>query len=94
VTAAAPAEVPVAAEEEQGEVLGEHVASKPRKKAEKKTVKTASAAPTTAVAAAPVEATATGQLPFTGLDTGLIAVMGASMLGGGIILRRRTQPNA
>ncbi len=93
VTAAAPAEVPVAAEEEQGEVLGEHVASKP-KKAAKKTVKTASAAPTTAVAAAPVEATATGQLPFTGLDTGLIAVMGASMLGGGIILRRRTQPNA
>jgi hypothetical protein len=91
VTAAAPAEVPVAAEEEQGEVLGEHVASKPHKKAAKKT---ASAAPTTAVAAAPVEATATGQLPFTGLDTGLIAVMGASMLGGGIILRRRTQPNA
>ena len=91
VNASAPAEeTPVAAEEEQGEVLGETVTSKPRKK---KTVKT-TAAPTTAVASAPVEASAAGELPFTGLDTGLIAVMGASMLGGGIFLRRRTQPNA
>jgi type IV secretory pathway VirB10-like protein len=92
VTASTPvAETPVAAEEEQGEVLGETVTSKPRKKAAKKTT---AAAPTTAVASAPVEASAAGQLPFTGLDTGLVAVMGASMLGGGIFLRRRTQPNA
>jgi hypothetical protein len=92
VTASTPvAETPVAAEEEQGEVLGETVTSKPRKKAAKKTT---AAAPTTAVASAPVEASAAGQLPFTGLDTGLVAVMGASMLGGGIVLRRRTQPNA
>ena len=94
VNASAPAEeTPVAAEEEQGEVLGETVTSKPRKKAAKKAVET-TAAPTTAVASAPVEASAAGELPFTGLDTGLIAVMGASMLGGGIFLRRRTQPNA
>ena len=90
VNASAPAEeTPVAAEEEQGEVLGETVTSKPRKK---KTVET-TAAPRPR-ASAPVEASAAGELPFTGLDTGLIAVMGASMLGGGIVLRRRTQPNA
>jgi hypothetical protein len=84
----------VAGEEEQGEVLGETVSSKPRKHTAHTTH--AASAPTTATASAPVEASATpnGQLPFTGLDTGLIAIVGAGLLGGGIVLRRRTAPLA
>jgi hypothetical protein len=83
VEAAAPA--PVAdEEEEQGEVLGETVSS-PR---ETRTV----SAPV-AEASAP-QAAAAGELPFTGLDTGLVAILGASLLGGGVVLRRRTAPTA
>ena len=93
VTAAAPAEVPVAAGG-AGRGPGRARRVQAAQEGGEEDRQDGSAAPTTAVAAAPVEATATGQLPFTGLDTGLIAVMGASMLGGGIILRRRTQPNA
>jgi hypothetical protein len=76
-----------AAEEEQGEVLGEHVSSKPRAE------HTVAAAPT-ANAAPVVQTAAAGELPFTGLDTGLIAIMGAGLLGTGVVLRRRTQPTA
>jgi len=73
----------VAEEEEQGEVLGERVASRPR------TTHTVSAAPEEA--APQVQAVAAGELPFTGLDTGLIAIVGAGLLGTGVVLRRRTQ---
>jgi hypothetical protein len=86
--AAAPAPAPAApaapveeeAEEEQAEVLGETAESAPDELE----------APVAATAAAPAAASAE-ELPFTGLDTGLIAIMGAGLLGGGIVLRRRTQ---
>jgi len=76
-------------------VLGEHVTSKPRKHATKKAAKpveTSAAKPETATASAPVQTAAAGELPFTGLDTGLVAILGAGLLGGGLVLRRRTQP--
>jgi hypothetical protein len=84
---AAPEEAPVAGEDEQGEVLGERVSSKPR--AARK-----AAAPATTTAAPQVQTASAGELPFTGLDTGLIAIMGAGLLGTGVVLRRRTQPDA
>jgi hypothetical protein len=78
-------------EEEQGAVLGEHVSSKPKPKA----TRTASAPAATTQQAPVVQAAAAGeQLPFTGLDSGLVALMGAGLLGTGVLLRRRTQPTA
>jgi hypothetical protein len=73
----------VAEEEEQAEVLGERAESRPR------TTHTVQASPEEA--APQVQAVTAQQLPFTGLDTGLLAVMGAGLLGTGIVLRRRTQ---
>lgn len=32
-----------------------------------------------------------GQLPFTGLDSGIVALLGATALGTGVLLRRRTR---
>jgi hypothetical protein len=47
------------------------------------------------VEAAPVAAQAE-TLPFTGLDSGIIALLGATSLAAGVVLRRRTrqQPEA
>jgi hypothetical protein len=91
-----PTETPVAAEEQpQSEVLGEHAASKPRAVKHTATTKPAAVTAAAPAAAAPeVQTVQAGQLPFTGLDTGLIAMMGAGLLGTGVVLRRRTQPTA
>ena len=45
---------------------------------------------TPAAAAAPQEAS-TGSLPFTGADVGLVALMGAVLLGTGVVLRRNSR---
>jgi outer membrane biosynthesis protein TonB len=45
-------------------------------------------------AAAPVRARSAGTLPFTGLDSGLLALLGAASLIAGVVLRRRTRPAA
>ena len=89
VASAAPV-APVAAEEEQGAVLGERVSSKPKAK-KKAALKATAPAPATETAPVVQTAAATGQLPFTGLDSGLVAIMGAGLLGTGVVLRRRTQ---
>jgi hypothetical protein len=39
-------------------------------------------------AAATAAADTSGQLPFTGLELGVFAVMGAALLGTGLVLRR------
>ena len=39
-----------------------------------------------------MRAQSAGTLPFTGLDTGLVALLGAAFLTAGIVLRRRTRP--
>jgi Tfp pilus assembly protein FimV len=92
-----PTETPVAAEEQpQNAVLGEHESSKPTTKHTTKTKAVTAAAPATTAAAPEVQtvSAAGAQLPFTGLDTGLVAIMGAGLLGTGVVLRRRTQPTA
>jgi hypothetical protein len=39
-----------------------------------------------------VRARAAGTLPFTGLDSGFVALLGAASLTAGIVLRRRARP--
>jgi LPXTG-motif cell wall-anchored protein len=39
--------------------------------------------------AKPVQAAAPATLPFTGADAGVIALLGAASLAGGLVLRRR-----
>ena len=69
-------------EEEQAEVLGERATSRPRPVSN------------TVEASPEVQTVAAQELPFTGLDTGLIALAGAGLLGTGVVLRRRTQTDA
>ena len=47
-----------------------------------------------APAAAPVQATESGTLPFTGFDAGIVALVGVASVAGGIVLRRRVTPDA
>lgn len=48
--------------------------------------------PTTPVAATKtVPTAATGSLPFTGFEAGLVALLGAALLGTGFMLRRSTR---
>jgi hypothetical protein len=44
--------------------------------------------------AKPVQATEAQTLPFTGLDTGIVALIGVASVAGGIVLRRRVAPDA
>jgi LPXTG-motif cell wall-anchored protein len=44
--------------------------------------------------AKPVQAQAAQTLPFTGAETGIVAILGATSLAGGILLRRRTRVDA
>ena len=47
--------------------------------------------PAPAPAPAPVPAASEGDLPFTGLEIGLVAAMGAALLGTGLVLRRTSR---
>lgn len=47
--------------------------------------------PTETAGASP-STTSTASLPFTGLETGLIAAAGLSLLGTGVVLRRAARP--
>lgn len=47
-----------------------------------------------AAAAAPQQAAGNDTLPFTGLEAGGIALMGALLVGTGVVLRRSTRDNA
>ena len=55
---------------------------------------TASSAPAAAPAAPPTTSTATGTLPRTGTDAWLIALSGGTLLGAGVVIRRRTAVRA
>jgi LPXTG-motif cell wall-anchored protein len=50
----------------------------------------AQAAPSTAAPASGAAAAEGGELPRTGLDAGVVAAIGAGLLGIGLVLRRRT----
>jgi hypothetical protein len=54
----------------------------------------APAAPAGAAAPPAAPASTRPQLPYTGLDAGLVALAGASLLGGGVILRARLRERA
>jgi LPXTG-motif cell wall-anchored protein len=83
-----------ATEQPTGAVRGEVVSSKPHKK--HTTHHTAApeqteSAPVTTAAAPSVQSAQAAELPFTGMDTGVVAGLGVALLGGGLVLRRRTR---
>ena len=83
-----------ATEQPTGAVRGEVVSSKPHKK--HTTHHTAApeqteSAPVATTAAPSVQSAQAAELPFTGMDTGVVAGLGVALLGGGLVLRRRTR---
>lgn len=52
---------------------------------------TTSTPPTSSTGANASSASGGKTLPFTGVDSGLLAIIGAGMLGGGLLVRRRAQ---
>jgi LPXTG-motif cell wall-anchored protein len=47
--------------------------------------------PKPAAAASPAQTQAAQTLPFTGAETGIVALLGAASVAGGVVLRRRTR---
>jgi type IV secretory pathway VirB10-like protein len=86
---ATPEVTPVAAEKPASAVKGIHsTGHRTVHKATKKTVVSAASAP---VATPAVKATQAAELPFTGMDSGLVGGLGLLLTASGFVLRRRTR---
>lgn len=77
----------------ESQVLGEvgEVQSRP---AAGESAPSAGEAPPAAAPTAPVEQAAGDALPFTGLDLGIVAALGAALLLVGVLMRRNAHPRA
>lgn len=71
-------------------VIGEIQSEEPTTPAQREEAPVQEATPTPAPAPAP-QPQQEGDLPFTGLDLGIVAAMGAVLLGTGLVLRRTTR---